>query len=118
VQQKLETLFAEAKCKVQRINWKSSTPVSESITRWSVQTRFKGNPACLIKITRAFGATKPLLRVQDFSFSSRKIDGQVRNKINAVVELFVLHMPAKVTPQVNKELNNQANNAAKAKEAN
>ncbi len=112
VQQKLEALFAEAKCSVQRINWKSATPVSEGITRWSVQTRFKGNPACMIKITRALGETKPLLRVQDFVFTSRKIDGQVRNKINAVVELFVLHMPAKVTPHVDKEVDKQANNKA------
>jgi hypothetical protein len=130
VQQKLEALFAEAKCSVQRINWKSATPVSEGITSWSVQTRFKGNPACMIKITRAFGETKPLLRVQDFIFSANKINGQVRNKINGVVELFVLHMPAKVSPQVNKEANkvvnnqannktnNQANNAANTEEAN
>jgi hypothetical protein len=114
VQQKLEALFAEAKCSVQRINWKSATPVSEGITSWTVQTRFKGNPACMIKITRAFGETKPLLRVQDFIFSSRKINGQVRNKINAVVELFVLHIPTKVSSHVdreaNKEVNNQGNN--------
>ncbi|MBU2891941.1 hypothetical protein KO495_01230 [Colwellia sp. D2M02] len=91
VQQQLEKVITGADCTVQRISWKGSSVINQDLNSWELSARFKGNPACMIKVTRALDSTIPLIRVKDFSISARRIDGQVGNRVSAAFELFALH---------------------------
>lgn len=79
----LEKILTTAKCDVDRITWKYSAPINSSLKKWSLEARFKGNPACMITTTRLLGSYEPLMRVDDFSYRTRKLNGQVSNKISA-----------------------------------
>lgn len=90
VQLKLEHLFTDANCEMGRVSWKNASVVDQTLTRWTVEVRFKGNPSCIIKTTRSFATAKPLMRIQDFDYSARRINGEVRNKITATLKIMIL----------------------------
>jgi hypothetical protein len=96
VQQKLDKIITDARCTVQRISWKGTKVVNSKLNSWAISARFKGNPACMIKVTRALDNSMPLIRVKNFSISARRIDGQVGNRVTAAFDLFVLHLNSKV----------------------
>lgn len=92
-QQKLEKLLNDAHCSMERVKWLSSTPVNNSLTRWRLELRFTGNPACMVKTTRALGTIQPVMRIKDFTFSSSPITGQAASRITTMLTIILLHMP-------------------------
>jgi len=94
-QQQIETLLTEAKCSMERVNWLSSTAVNDELTRWRLELRYTGNPACMIKITRALGTAKPIMRIKDFTFSADPITGESMNRITTRLTIILLHKPLK-----------------------
>ena len=89
-QLKLEQLLSKASCTVERISWKSDTEIDSTLTKWMVEARYNGNPSCIIQTTRFLAAEKPLMRVHNFDYSSRRINGEVRNKIRANLSIIIL----------------------------
>lgn len=90
-QEQVESILVQSKCNLQRVNWLSSTPINQELTRWRMELRLSGNPVCMVKVTRALGSTKPTMRIQDFSFNSQVITGRSGDKINAMLTLILLH---------------------------
>jgi hypothetical protein len=92
-QQQLEALLVESKCNMERVNWLSSTAVNNELTRWRLELRYSGTPACMIKTTRALGKVQPLMRIQDFTFSADPITGQASDTITTMLTMTLFHKP-------------------------
>ena len=88
-QAQVEAILENAGCNVERIGWKSRNEVKQSLVRWSLEARFRGNPKCALQVTRQLESQTPLIKIADYSYAGKEVSG---NKNNYMVIALTLVM--------------------------
>lgn len=91
-QSKIEDVLNKADCKVERIGFKGSTQVSENISRWLLELRFKGDSVCMVKTSRGLETMIPNVRVESFNFNHRALKKEGEGNLNAQLSINVWHL--------------------------
>jgi len=85
-QAKLEQVLTKANCNVERIGWEGVTQISPTLNRWQLETRFSGEPMCLLNVTRALEALSPIVNISSYYYNG-DLNGEPRGKGNARLQL-------------------------------
>lgn len=88
-QGKVETILADAQCSVERIGWKARSNIEQSLVRWTLEARYRGNPNCALMASRGFESAQPLIRIESYSYGGKEVSG---NKSNQMVIALTLVM--------------------------
>jgi hypothetical protein len=91
-QAQLERVLNNAECDIQRIDFKGDTKVSDKLSRWRVELRFKGDATCLTQTTRGLEASIPSIHIADFNVNHRGLDKKVAGEFNAVINVTLWHL--------------------------
>lgn len=91
-QAQLEKVLNNAECDIQRINFKGDTKVSDELSRWRVELRFKGDATCLTQTTRGLEVSMPSINIADFNVNHRGLDEKVAGEFNAVMNVTLWHL--------------------------
>ena len=80
-QGKVESVLADANCNIDSIGWKSRSKIEQSLIRWTLEARYKGNAECALKAVRAFEHQKPVINIAEYSLAGSEVSGNKRNKM-------------------------------------
>lgn len=89
-QQQIEKVINDANCKIESTSWDGVINLQQ-IDSWKMSVRFKGNPSCLLKVTRGVESMEPLVSIIEYRFSGRRINENVRTQVTGILELKLLH---------------------------
>jgi hypothetical protein len=84
-QGKIESVLADANCNINSIGWKSRSKIEQSLIRWTLEARYKGNAECALKSIRTFEHQKPVINIAEYSLAGSEVSGNKRN--NMVIQL-------------------------------
>ncbi|XQF90936.1 hypothetical protein ACOBV8_06220 [Pseudoalteromonas espejiana] len=84
-QGKVESVLSDANCNIDSIGWKSRSKVEQSLIRWTLEARYKGNAECALKAIRTFEHQKPVINISEYSLGGREVSGSKRN--NMVIQI-------------------------------
>lgn len=80
-QGKVESVLADASCNIDSIGWKSRSKIEQSLIRWTLEARFKGNAECVLKVVRTLEHQKPIINIADYSLGGSEVSGDRRNRM-------------------------------------
>ena len=84
-QGKVESVLSDANCNIDSIGWKSRSKVEQSLIRWTLEARYKGNAECALKAIRTFEHQKPVINISEYSLGGKEVSGSKRN--NMVIQI-------------------------------
>lgn len=91
VQSKIEKALNDAGCSIERIGFNGETEVTQSITRWSMEMRYKGDLGCMTKATRAVESLSPYVQVESYNMNNRGFNKSLGGRFNAKLQVNVWH---------------------------
>lgn len=96
-QGKVETILADAQCNVERIGWKARSNIEQSVVRWTLEARYRGNPNCALMASRGFESTQPLIRIESYSYGGSEVSGNKNNQMIMALTLVMWQNANEVT---------------------
>lgn len=96
-QGKVESILSDANCNIDSIGWKSRSKIEESLIRWTLEARYKGNAECALKAVRAFEHQKPVINIAEYSLAGSEVSGNKRNKMVIQLNLVMWQNAKEVT---------------------
>lgn len=88
-QTRLEQLLQSADCDVDRIDFKGKQQILPKLQKWRIETRYKGDAICLLKVSRALETTKPYMNIEEYNYNAKGLDKSAQAKFNATIMLSV-----------------------------
>lgn len=89
VQSSIEKALTSGGCETERIGFQGSTEVVDTIQRWAMEIRFKGDVLCLTHLTRKLESLSPYMQIDSYNLNHRGLTNEVAGKLNARVNLNV-----------------------------
>lgn len=89
LQKQIEEILQEANCEIETLDWNGKVDL-ENLYRWNLNLRYQGNPACIIQASRKIESLLPIVNINNYRYTARRINGAVRTKITAILELTIL----------------------------
>lgn len=86
-QGKIESVLSDASCRPDRIGWLSRTKVDDSLIRWTLEARYRGNASCALKATRGFESMTPVVKIASYSYGGSEVSGKKNNSMVILVNL-------------------------------
>lgn len=86
-QGKIENILADANCNVERIGWKSRSVIGESLIKWTLEARYRGNPECALGASRKIESLQPIVKIADYSYAGKKVSGEKNNSMVIMLSL-------------------------------
>jgi hypothetical protein len=91
-QKKIEQAMLKAGCTIERIGFTGNQVIHQGLTRWLLEVRYKGEPLCLVNTTRAIESMQPLVNINYYNATHRRLTSAASGQVNAKIELSLWHI--------------------------
>lgn len=82
-QKQIEALLADATCTTEGIGFKGEVELDPSLSRWSIELRYSGDAACIIKMSRSLESMQPMATVEKYNVNHRSLRSELKGRFTA-----------------------------------
>ncbi|MCF2901376.1 hypothetical protein E5N72_04105 [Pseudoalteromonas sp. MEBiC 03607] len=88
-QGKIEKLLQTNNCNVERIGWAGKSNIEQQLVRWTLEARFRGNPECVLNVSRQLESLEPMVKIADYSYAGKEVSGDKQNYMVVALTLIM-----------------------------
>lgn len=89
-QQAIEKVLKKGNCQIQRFSFKGEELINDSTSKWTVESRVKGDILCLTQATRSLESMVPYVTVNKIVANHRGFESDIKEDFNVLFELTMI----------------------------
>ncbi|MDO6444332.1 hypothetical protein Q4493_00955 [Colwellia sp. 1_MG-2023] len=87
IQKIIKSIITQSGCDFERIIFRGNEKLSDKLSIWAVELRYKGDLNCLMSVTREIESNSPLIIIKKYSYNSSALNDNTLAPINAKLSI-------------------------------